>query len=127
MCQLDPAIKKDIIACCKKYNANKVILFGSRARGDNGPYSDIDLAIKGADNFDRLFAELKYNEFTLLDMDIIDLDGRVSEPLMKDILNDGHILYERTVKLTEKLKTFFQALILYMKLPLLTILKTKLF
>ena len=105
MCQLDPAIKKDIIACCKKYNANKVILFGSRARGDNGPYSDIDLAIKGADNFDRLFAELKYNEFTLLDMDIIDLDGRVSEPL----------------------KTFFQALILYMKLPLLTILKTKLF
>ena len=49
MCQLDPAIKKDIIACCKKYNANKVILFGSRARGDNGPYSDIDLAIKGAD------------------------------------------------------------------------------
>ena len=127
MCQLDPAIKKDIIACCKKYNANKVILFGSRARGDNGPYSDIDLAIKGADNFDRLFAELKYNEFTLLDMDIIDLDGRVSEPLMKDILNDGHILYERTGKLTEKLKTFFQALILYMKLPLLTILKTKLF
>ena len=93
MCQLDPAIKKDIIACC-----NKVILFGSRARGDNGPYSDIDLAIKGADNFDRLFAELKYNEFTLLDMDIIDLDGRVSEPLMKDILNDGHILYERTGK-----------------------------
>ena len=127
MCQLDPAIKKDIIACCKKYNANKVILFGSRARGDNGPYSDIDLAIKGADNFDRLFAELKYNEFTLLDMDIIDLDGRVSEPLMKDILNDGHILYERTGKSTEKLKTFFQALILYMKLPLLTILKTKLF
>ena len=51
MCQLDPAIKKDIIACCKKYNANKVILFGSRARGDNGPYIDIDLAIKGADNF----------------------------------------------------------------------------
>ena len=98
MCQLDPAIKKDMIACCKKYNANKVILFGSRARGDNGPYSDIDLAIKGADNFDRLFAELKYNEFTLLDMDIIDLDGRVSEPLMKDILNDGHILYERTGK-----------------------------
>ena len=41
---------------------------------------------------------LKYNEFTLLDMDIIDLDGRVSEPLMKDILNDGHILYERTGK-----------------------------
>lgn len=56
------------------------------------------LQLKELITFDRLFAELKYNEFTLLDMDIIDLDGRVSEPLMKDILNDGHILYERTGK-----------------------------
>lgn len=95
MCQLDPAIKEEIIAYCKKYNVNKVILFGSRARGDNGPYSDIDLAIEGADDFDRLFAELKYNEFTLLDMDIINLNGRVSEPLMKDIINDGCIIYEK--------------------------------
>ena len=95
MCQLDPAIKEEIITYCKKYNVNKVILFGSRARGDNGPYSDIDLAIEGADNFDRLFAELKYNEFTLLDMDIINLNGRVSEPLMKDIINDGCIIYEK--------------------------------
>ena len=95
MCQLDPAIKKDIIACCKKYNANKVILFGSRARGDNGPYSDIDLAIEGADDFDHLYADLKYNEFTLLDMDIINLNDNISEPLMRDISTDGCILYEK--------------------------------
>ena len=95
MCQLDPAIKEEIIACCKKYHVDKVILFGSRARGDNGPYSDIDLAIEGADDFDRLFAELKYNEFTLLDMDIINLNDRVSELLMKDISNDGCILYRK--------------------------------
>ena len=58
-------------------------------------YSDIDLAIEGADDFDRLFAELKYNEFTLLDMDIINLNDRVSELLMKDISHDGYILYEK--------------------------------
>lgn len=95
VCQLDPAIKEEIIACCKKYHVDKVILFGSRARGDNGPYSDIDLAIEGADDFDRLFAELKYNEFTLLDMDIINLNDRVSELLMKDISHDGCILYRK--------------------------------
>lgn len=98
MCQLDPTIKEEIIACCQKYHVDKVILFGSRARGDNGSYSDIDLAIEGADDFDRLFAELKYNEFTLLDMDIINLNGRVSEPLMKDITNDGCIIYEKGKK-----------------------------
>ena len=55
MCQLDPAIKEEIIACCKKYHVDKVILFGSRARGDNGPYSDIDLAIEGQTRYPRAF------------------------------------------------------------------------
>lgn len=102
MYNLDQAVKEEIIACCKKYNVDKIILFGSRARGDNGPYSDIDLAIEGADDFDRLFADLKYNEFTLLEMDIINLNNRVSEPLMKDILDDGCILFEKGQKYESK-------------------------
>lgn len=57
-------------------------------------YSDIDLAIGGAKNFDHLYADLKYNDFTLLDMDIINLDEPLSEALREDIRRDGHILYE---------------------------------
>lgn len=34
-----------IVKELKPYNPNKVILFGSRARGDNQPDSDFDLAI----------------------------------------------------------------------------------
>lgn len=30
-----------------KYGAQKLVLFGSRARGDNTPRSDIDLAVYG--------------------------------------------------------------------------------
>ena len=95
MYDLNETIRKEIITCCKKYHVNKIILFGSRARGDNTPHSDIDLAIEGAYDFDHLYADLKYNEFTLLDMDIINLNANISEPLMRDISTDGCILYEK--------------------------------
>ena len=35
-----------IAALGEKYNAEKILLFGSRARGDNHERSDIDLARK---------------------------------------------------------------------------------
>ena len=98
MCQLDSTLKEKILECCKNYHAERVILFGSRARGDNQPFSDIDLAIEGCDNFDRLFADLKYNEFTLLNIDIINLNDKLSEELIQDIRSDGCIFYEREYK-----------------------------
>lgn len=43
---LDKEIIDDIIKICEKHEyIEKVILFGSRARGDNNIKSDIDLAI----------------------------------------------------------------------------------
>ena len=38
------AIENAIVELAKKYNLSKVILYGSRARGDNHERSDIDLA-----------------------------------------------------------------------------------
>lgn len=35
-------------------HAERVVLFGSRARGDNRPKSDIDIAITGCKAFDQL-------------------------------------------------------------------------
>ncbi len=95
MYHLDSTTKEKIIEYCKKYHAERVILFGSRARGDNQPFSDIDLAIEGCEDFDRLFADLKYNEFTLLDMDIINLNDKLNDALLQDIRKDGCILYEK--------------------------------
>lgn len=43
---LDETIINEIIKICKKHeNIEKVLIFGSRARGDNDLKSDIDLAI----------------------------------------------------------------------------------
>ena len=38
-------VEKEIIQLAKQYDIQKVILFGSRARGDNWERSDIDLAV----------------------------------------------------------------------------------
>lgn len=47
---LEKRIVDEIIDIARKYrDINKVVLFGSRARGDNSPKSNIDLAIY-ADN-----------------------------------------------------------------------------
>ena len=42
-------ILEGIIVLAKQYDIQKVILFGSRARGDNWERSDIDLAVCGGD------------------------------------------------------------------------------
>lgn len=86
----------DIISVCKGYGVTCIILFGSRARGTNTQTSDIDIVVYGADNFEELFAELKYNDFTLKMIDIINGDDRMSEDLKQEIERDGKILYEKS-------------------------------
>jgi predicted nucleotidyltransferase len=46
---LEKKVEDDIIKIAKKNNIKKVILFGSRARGNNYERSDIDLAVSGGD------------------------------------------------------------------------------
>ena len=53
--------------------------------------------MSGADDFDGLSADLKYNDFTLLDIDIVNLEDRLSRELTEDIARDGVVLYEEKV------------------------------
>lgn len=41
-----------IVEVGKRYHASRIVLFGSRARGDNSAKSDFDLAVYGAVNKD---------------------------------------------------------------------------
>ncbi len=85
---------KDIITLAEKCGLEKVILFGSRARGDNRAKSDIDLAVSGGktDEFRCLADEEVY---TLLMFDIVDLDGPVQTELMRSIEREGVVIYEK--------------------------------
>lgn len=71
-------------------------LFGSRARGDGRPLSDIDLAFEGGDptHFGELSAWVEEEAPTLLDVDLVDLDT-CNAALRASVSADGILLYER--------------------------------
>lgn len=79
----------------RRYGVKKVILFGSRARGDYRPKSDIDLAFTGGDG-PRFSLDVDEETSTLLQFDIVNLDGPVSEELRESIAREGVTLYEQT-------------------------------
>lgn len=70
------------------------MLFGSRARGTNLPKSDIDIAIEGCPNFASLEDRLQEELWSLLKIDVVNLDGPLSESLREVIARDGKVLYE---------------------------------
>lgn len=85
-----------IAALGEKYQAKKIMLFGSRARGDNHDRSDIDLAVYGmpAENRSRFWSEID-DLPTLLKFDLVHVDGDTDVELVKNIEKDGVMLYER--------------------------------
>ncbi len=87
-------VLEEICNLAQQYEIEKVILFGSRARGDFYKTSDIDLASCGGD-FVRFSLDVEEETSTLLQFDIVDLDGAVSEELRDAIMREGRVLYEK--------------------------------
>lgn len=88
-------IYEQIAEIAKQYQMQKIVLFGSRARGDHWEKSDIDLAVYGCLDFTAFSDQLEEELWSLLELDLIDMDGvSVSEALRKEIERDGVIIYE---------------------------------
>lgn len=83
-----------IVEFAQQAGARRVVLFGSRARGTNQPRSDIDLAIEGCPDFPALEARLQDELWSLLRLDIVNLDDSISVELREEIARDGKVLYE---------------------------------
>ena len=87
-------VLEQIRSMAEQYNLRRVILFGSRARGDFTERSDIDLAVSGGNT--SVFALAVDEETdTLLKYDIVNLDRPVDTALLDNIRKDGIILYEK--------------------------------
>lgn len=71
---------------------DKVILFGSRARGDNSAKSDIDLAFSGEQPY-SFEEDLEERCPTLLEFDFVNLMRGPSQELLANIERDGVLLY----------------------------------
>ena len=72
-----------------------IVLFGSRAKGNNTERSDIDMAVYGGD-FDGFYWDIKEKINSLLMFDIIQGDSAISDDLKHEIEKDGVIIYEKT-------------------------------
>ena len=85
---------QEILDLAKQYDVRRLILFGSRARGDYKERSDIDLAFSGG-KAAYFMLDVDEKTSTLLEFDIIDLDKPVMNELLESIRREGIILYEK--------------------------------
>lgn len=78
----------------RRYGASRLVLFGSRARGDNQERSDIDLAVYGMPEANRSLFWLDAEELpTLLKFDIVHVMPGMNHEFLNNIEKDGVILY----------------------------------
>lgn len=91
---LSEELIKEISTIASKWGVQKVILFGSRSRGDYGRASDIDLAVSGGD-FTQFCLNIEENAWTLLKFDIINLDDPLELDFRAMIQKEGVTLYEK--------------------------------
>lgn len=90
---LSEIVINSICELAQKNRVKKVILFGSRARGDYSRASDIDLVVYG-DNIANFLTELEEIVPTLLTFDVVDMLGKTSKCILDTIQREGRILYE---------------------------------
>ena len=91
---LPDRVLRELSYFAQKYSIEKIILFGSRARGTNTERSDIDIAVYGGD-FDHFYRDVKEKVHSLLMFDIVQADVAVSDELKQEIERDGVIIYEK--------------------------------
>ena len=85
------AIIKCIEVLLKKYNAESAVLFGSYARGEAGPDSDIDVVIFGGPNF-------KPSDIFALAEELRELTNRDADVFEIRELNEGTDFYDAIMR-----------------------------
>lgn len=87
-------VQEEICRFAEKYRLDRLVLFGSRARGDYHRASDIDLAVWGG-NIVRFAADIDEETSTLLKYDVVDMNRDVSSDLLASVQKEGRVLYEK--------------------------------
>ncbi len=114
---------KQLAELAKRYGAKRLVLFGSRARGDNRYNSDIDLAVYGMPENNRAEFWMDCEELpTLLKFDIVhirdDMDAKFLANIQKDGVELMDKLHEKYSRLTDAVNRLREALDDYKKYPL---------
>lgn len=81
-------ILEQVIDRCKYHEIQEVILFGSWAKGNANGRSDIDIAVRGAKDIEKLREDIEGIP-TLRSFDIIDIEHCKNKLLLKEIEQYG--------------------------------------
>lgn len=83
-----------LAALARQYGAQRLVLFGSRARGDNRYNSDIDLAVYGMPQENQGSFWMDCEDLpTLLKFDIVHIHEGMNPAFLQNIEKDGVTLY----------------------------------
>lgn len=85
---------EEIRMLAERNRLDRVILFGSRARGDYLRNSDIDLAVFGGDVV-SFALDVEEETSTLLTYDVVDLGKNIDGKLRESIEEEGMTIYEK--------------------------------
>jgi predicted nucleotidyltransferase len=96
-CALNDTLIHSIKAISEKYAIKRIVLFGSRARGDNKLTSDIDLAVYPLPEFmsKGYFSSEIDDLTTLFKIDVVFINDHTDMKLLENIKKEGVVIYER--------------------------------
>lgn len=89
--RVEEVIQK-VAKLCREFQAEEVLLYGSRAKGTARERSDIDIAVTGVKDFDGLTEKVEELP-TLYSVDLINLDTCRNELLLEDIRQYGRKIF----------------------------------
>jgi len=102
--QFDKEIKNIVNQLVRLYKPEKIILFGSLAKGEVGQGTDIDLFIiksdvprLGVDRIRQLDALIKYSlatDFIVYKPEELKQRLKLGDPFVKSILKEGKVLFD---------------------------------
>lgn len=90
---LPEEVLRSVIEIGKQHGVRRIVLFGSRARGDYKERSDIDIAVYGG-NTEEFGIDVDEEAPTLLKFDVVHMDKPVQRELAESINNEGVVIYE---------------------------------
>lgn len=95
------ALRERIMPVVTKRNLSKVVLFGSRARGDNSEESDYDFYVDAPEIrslFDLGGLYIDFERELQQDVDLVmapDKYTKIKQSLLDNIAREGVVIYER--------------------------------
>ena len=94
--ELNEEIKKKIISILIKHGIKKILVFGSYARNEATPKSDLDLIVEfpeGTSLLDHVGIEIELSEALNMKIDLLSRNG-ISPYIKNQVLKEAIVIYE---------------------------------